>query len=144
LTKQFPAYSYIKGHLHSRLQSLSNCDFATALSLASMHPIFCDSLLIITEANCRSIFRCDGKKSCRMSVNSNVFGDPCPGTHKYVEVHYACSPLSTTTTTRCQPYTSVSFVTAKKCSRMFVPGKPLKPGACTIKLFTVVINRCSL
>ena len=35
-----------------------------------------------------------------MSVNSNVFGDPCPGTHKYVEVHYACSPLSTTTTTR--------------------------------------------
>jgi hypothetical protein len=35
-----------------------------------------------------------------MSVNSNVFGDPCPGTHKYVEVHYACSPQSTTTTTR--------------------------------------------
>ena len=35
-----------------------------------------------------------------MSVNSNVFGDPCPGTHKYVEVHYACSPASTTTTTR--------------------------------------------
>ena len=19
-----------------------------------------------------------------------VFGDPCPGTHKYVEIHYAC------------------------------------------------------
>ena len=45
-------------------------------------------------------FRCDGKKSCRMNVNSNVFGDPCPGTHKYVEVHYACSPQFTTTTTR--------------------------------------------
>ena len=35
-----------------------------------------------------------------MNVNSNVFGDPCPGTHKYVEVHYACSPQFTTTTTR--------------------------------------------
>lgn len=25
-------------------------------------------------------------------MNSGVFGDPCPNTHKYVEVHYACSP----------------------------------------------------
>ena len=26
-------------------------------------------------------------------MNSGVFGDPCPNTHKYVEVHYACSPV---------------------------------------------------
>ena len=25
-------------------------------------------------------------------MNSGVFGDPCPNTHKYVEVHYACLP----------------------------------------------------
>ena len=37
-------------------------------------------------------FRCDGKRSCDIEVNSGVFGDPCPNTHKYVEVHYACSP----------------------------------------------------
>jgi hypothetical protein len=23
-------------------------------------------------------------------VSSQIFGDPCPGTHKYVEIHYAC------------------------------------------------------
>ena len=37
--------------------------------------------------------RCDGKRSCDIDVNSGVFGDPCPNTHKYVEVHYACSQV---------------------------------------------------
>ena len=32
------------------------------------------------------------KEPCEIDVNSGVFGDPCPNTHKYVEVHYACSP----------------------------------------------------
>ena len=36
-------------------------------------------------------FRCDGESFCDIEVNSGVFGDPCPNTHKYVEVHYACS-----------------------------------------------------
>ena len=36
-------------------------------------------------------FRCDGEAFCDIEVNSGVFGDPCPNTHKYVEVHYACS-----------------------------------------------------
>ena len=35
--------------------------------------------------------RCDGESFCDIEVNSGVFGDPCPNTHKYVEVHYACS-----------------------------------------------------
>ncbi len=53
--------------------------------------------------HCKGIFcslssRCDGKTSCRMAVNSHVFGDPCPGTKKYVEVHYACLRDSKTTT----------------------------------------------
>ena len=25
-------------------------------------------------------------------MSSELFGDPCPGTHKYVEIHYTCSP----------------------------------------------------
>ena len=41
---------------------------------------------------CFNIFsRCDGEAFCDIEVNSGVFGDPCPNTHKYVEVHYACS-----------------------------------------------------
>jgi hypothetical protein len=35
--------------------------------------------------------KCDGESFCDIEVNSGVFGDPCPNTHKYVEVHYACS-----------------------------------------------------
>ena len=31
-------------------------------------------------------FRCDGQRMCAMPVSSEVFGDPCPNTRKYVEV----------------------------------------------------------
>ncbi|XP_040579286.1 latrophilin Cirl [Lepeophtheirus salmonis] len=44
--------------------------------------------------------KCDGRMNCTMPVNSNVFGDPCPQTQKYVEVHYACIPKFQTTTTK--------------------------------------------
>merc|ERR1719219_1753153 len=43
--------------------------------------------------------RCDGKPSCRIPVDSNIFGDPCPGTNKYVEVHYTCEPIQSPSTT---------------------------------------------
>ena len=33
---------------------------------------------------------CQGKSSCSIDVTSSVFGDPCPGTYKYIEVHYTC------------------------------------------------------
>lgn len=54
-----------------------------------------------------NFFRCDGEAFCDIEVNSGVFGDPCPNTHKYVEVHYACSSrfghLSGGTTTKKLP-----------------------------------------
>jgi hypothetical protein len=34
--------------------------------------------------------RCQGADSCQVPVDSTIFGDPCPGTLKYVEVHYSC------------------------------------------------------
>ena len=37
---------------------------------------------------------------CAMPVSSDVFGDPCPNTRKYVEVHFACMPKVRTTTTK--------------------------------------------
>ena len=37
---------------------------------------------------------------CSMPVSSEVFGDPCPNTQKYVEVHFACSPKVKKTTTK--------------------------------------------
>ena len=35
-------------------------------------------------------YRCGSLNSCTVPVNSSIFGDPCPGTFKYVEVHYSC------------------------------------------------------
>ena len=38
--------------------------------------------------------RCDGKTECVVSVDSSSFHDACPGTLKYLEIHYACSSRS--------------------------------------------------
>ncbi|XP_063427691.1 uncharacterized protein LOC134711167 isoform X4 [Mytilus trossulus] len=33
---------------------------------------------------------CNGRKSCTVSANNGLYGDPCPGTYKYVTVSYSC------------------------------------------------------
>ncbi|KAL6119983.1 adgrl2 [Pungitius sinensis] len=33
---------------------------------------------------------CNGKNSCTISATNSVFGDPCGGTYKYLEVAYIC------------------------------------------------------
>uniref|UniRef100_A0A3Q2TYR5 SUEL-type lectin domain-containing protein n=1 Tax=Fundulus heteroclitus TaxID=8078 RepID=A0A3Q2TYR5_FUNHE len=33
---------------------------------------------------------CNGKESCSVQVTNKEFGDPCPGTYKYLEVNYTC------------------------------------------------------
>ncbi|XP_052282102.1 L-rhamnose-binding lectin CSL3-like [Dreissena polymorpha] len=33
---------------------------------------------------------CNGKNLCSLSATNGVFGDPCYGTYKYLEVEYAC------------------------------------------------------
>ena len=71
----FVAYTYV----------MSKCDFPVGLLHFQLFLQFC---------------RCDNKQECKMWVNSDVFGDPCPGTHKYVEVHFACAPRILATTTK--------------------------------------------
>ena len=44
-------------------------------------------------------FRCGSKRVCSVPVESSIFGDPCPGTSKYVEVHYTCNPVPVSTST---------------------------------------------
>lgn len=34
--------------------------------------------------------KCNGKSSCWLKASNNVFGDPCVGTYKYLEVVHAC------------------------------------------------------
>ena len=33
---------------------------------------------------------CEGKRSCRVYAKNSVFGDPCKGTFKYLEIKYRC------------------------------------------------------
>ncbi|XP_008278425.1 L-rhamnose-binding lectin CSL2-like [Stegastes partitus] len=33
---------------------------------------------------------CNGKNNCTVSASNSVFGDPCGGTYKYLEVAYVC------------------------------------------------------
>lgn len=34
--------------------------------------------------------KCSHKQNCSILASTNTFGDPCPGTHKYLEAHYQC------------------------------------------------------
>lgn len=34
--------------------------------------------------------RCSHKQNCSVLASTNMFGDPCAGTHKYLEAHYQC------------------------------------------------------
>ena len=48
---------------------------------------------------------CDGESSCELFANNGVFGDPCRGTYKYLEVTFSCIPGT------CL-YESIYFVSA--------------------------------
>ncbi|XP_047519643.1 latrophilin Cirl isoform X2 [Pieris napi] len=43
--------------------------------------------------------RCSMHQNCSILASTNMFGDPCPNTLKYLEAHYQCVPASTTSTT---------------------------------------------
>uniref|UniRef100_A0A1I8QC19 Latrophilin Cirl n=1 Tax=Stomoxys calcitrans TaxID=35570 RepID=A0A1I8QC19_STOCA len=47
--------------------------------------------------------RCAHKQSCGVLATTSMFGDPCPGTHKYLEAHYQCISASQTSTTTNRP-----------------------------------------
>ncbi|KAF5286236.1 hypothetical protein FQR65_LT02248 [Abscondita terminalis] len=48
--------------------------------------------------------RCSLVQNCSILASTNMFGDPCPGTLKYLEAHYQCFSASTTTpTSRLSP-----------------------------------------
>ena len=34
--------------------------------------------------------KCNGKSSCTITASNDVFGEPCIGTSKYVEIHFLC------------------------------------------------------
>lgn len=51
---------------------------------------------------------CAGFSNCSISASTEIFGDPCPGTLKYLEVHYKCLSRISSTTTFSRPPTTIS------------------------------------
>ncbi|XP_022914827.1 latrophilin Cirl isoform X4 [Onthophagus taurus] len=47
--------------------------------------------------------KCSQFQNCSIPASTNMFGDPCPGTLKYLEAHYQCLPAAATTTTTTRP-----------------------------------------
>uniref|UniRef100_A0A1B6DP31 SUEL-type lectin domain-containing protein n=1 Tax=Clastoptera arizonana TaxID=38151 RepID=A0A1B6DP31_9HEMI len=54
--------------------------------------------------------RCSKKSTCQVDANSTVFGDPCPGTSKYLEVHYTCKLVP-------GQLHGICFINVQKCIR---------------------------
>ena len=57
--------------------------------------------ITISDWNCRAenalmIVRnhCIGHSLCEVQASNGMFGDPCPGTHKYLYIKYACEGWS--------------------------------------------------
>jgi hypothetical protein len=48
--------------------------------------------LTCSKPNTQSNTSCQAKQSCQLLASNEIFGDSCPGTHKYLEVHYQCVP----------------------------------------------------
>ncbi|XP_014085243.2 latrophilin Cirl [Bactrocera oleae] len=75
--------------------------------------------------------KCAHKQSCSVLATTSMFGDPCPGTHKYLEAHYQCISAAQTSTTTNRP--SPPWVLANNPpllangSTLINPSVPLQP-----------------
>lgn len=82
--------------------------------------------------------RCDGHPSCEIMASNDVFGDPCVGTFKYLQVYYTCEPIVytlpplttteiTTTTTKLTTTTTKATTTQppqrRVCDAVYFEGR---------------------
>ncbi|CAG2121052.1 unnamed protein product, partial [Medioppia subpectinata] len=67
--------------------------------------------------------RCSQQSNCSVIVSSKMFGDPCPGTLKYLEVQYHCvhGGDSALTTTRRPPVVNMPFPSSSNASLVLPP-----------------------
>ena len=82
---------------------LLSCGFGATVDIVSANygrlgAAYCDHIAG-TETNCRSSnsldvvkTHCQGRSSCSVPATNSVFGDPCFGAHKYLEVNFSCKP----------------------------------------------------
>ena len=59
---------------------------------------------------------CQGQVACSIAASNGVFGDPCPGTYKYLTVNYDCGGDTGAT---CED--GMPSICSSECARMFTP-----------------------
>ncbi|KAI1280842.1 Adhesion G protein-coupled receptor L2 [Halotydeus destructor] len=67
---------------------------------------------------------CANRRNCTLPSSSGYFGDPCPGTYKYLEAHYQCSPVNGVGKDRPGPTTSAETTPQRR-----LPETPLSPAS---------------
>nr|XP_054593824.1 L-rhamnose-binding lectin SML-like [Nothobranchius furzeri] len=51
---------------------------------SQLQNVSCSTLSSVVAHNC------NGHRSCSITASNSVFGDPCPGTYKYLDVAFSC------------------------------------------------------
>lgn len=74
--------------------------------------------------------RCQDKSKCSVNATSSLFGDKCPKTRKYLEVHFQCQPdpqfsQSTQNTSSLQPASDTDRVNVRLTGNIVTPSPPL-------------------
>ncbi|XP_059189025.1 L-rhamnose-binding lectin CSL1-like [Centropristis striata] len=84
--------------------------------------------------------RCDGKNSCLIEASNSVFGDPCVGTVKYLEVAYICEYPSTNTEESShqshQPGSSETMLHFRLCTTLLLAATWSLTVVCTERAIT--------
>ncbi|KAI1289905.1 Latrophilin Cirl [Halotydeus destructor] len=96
--------------------SISTCNDGGQLDM-SVNCMSYRSFLIMQD-------KCNQKANCSVIVSSKLFGDPCPGTYKYLEARYHCSSadLSTTPADKSSSSSSSSFSSSSDAPRLTAGG----------------------
>ncbi|XP_065117889.1 L-rhamnose-binding lectin CSL3-like [Paramisgurnus dabryanus] len=85
------AISCAQGHIkvlsanYGRTNRATCSDEKTSVQISNVYCIQSSSLSVLTN-------QCDGQRDCSVSVSNTIFGDPCVGTYKYLDVSYTCVP----------------------------------------------------
>ena len=77
---------------YGRVISVNNAYYGRSDVTTCSHQRFFFQLLNTDCSTPTSIVaeRCNGRNSCTIAASNSVFGDPCFGTVKYLEVAYVC------------------------------------------------------
>ncbi|XP_048757529.2 adhesion G protein-coupled receptor L3-like isoform X2 [Ostrea edulis] len=99
------------------LGSCNNHGASMEWNVKCIHP---ESKRIVAE-------RCDGRTKCTVTASNEVFGDPCKGTYKYLQVYYKCQPTAQTPSpspTTPMPTTATTVTTTTTTTKATTTAAP--------------------